>query len=626
MASLLSIILPLLVLLVRAEVVITSIIDDEDEFLANKQQRRLLKSLDSNPQFYTPPQQPQQQRQQSLEASNVLGLLFNVRTKVDGSIQFTGFEFYTTPTTDSNLYYELYTKEGEYWEAEDVLDGGAFVGGLDTFDLISQGLTRGSGNCTETFQDTALYCTLAVVPDQGFIQSQWIISEKMSSRTFYITLSSKNLVAQRKNRVAQGSNPTTQQSADERVVASTPELELYDGIGTKTYPLSSNREYYYDTPMGFIGKIHYNEDPQLVAPAPSPIATPQQQPTQPPTSIGTSPTPKPTRPKCRPGRPCLTQPAPDTGDGVTSIPITSPTTTIRTIVYIENTPDRALETREISKYIEVMTKFLDQSTSLTNNDVTTMNMTVFNDDLIEEPDGKKRAGRSGRSGGGSLRKNRLLSNDKINATDSYSYYHNEVGGLYIPKIYPAIFVQTEFLVQTNLPYDVAAFYLWNEFRTNEEELVKQFHDNSLFVSYFRDILNVTVQVVNELIAPTAAPTKFIENTTIIDSENSAQQDFGNIWLYLGITIGVVWFVLTCCSLRHILKHRRRQRYRADLRRLTNQYSSFGSKNRERFSMTMFSPKTVIKTVSFALTRSRHRKNARDEESQRSDGDSLESFS
>ena len=93
---------------------------------------------------------------------------------MDGSIQFTGFEFYTTPTTDSNLYYELYTKEGEYWEAEDVLDGGAFVGGLDTFDLISQGLTRGSGNCTETFQDTALYCTLAVVPDQGFIQSQWI--------------------------------------------------------------------------------------------------------------------------------------------------------------------------------------------------------------------------------------------------------------------------------------------------------------------------------------------------------------------------------------------------------------------------------------------------------------------
>lgn len=632
MTSLLSIVLLVLVLLVTADIVITSTVVDgtaADVTRSNgnnvQQQRQLqvLKSLESNPQFFTPPQQPSQP-QPSQEASNVFGLLFKVRSKVDESIRITGFEFYTTPTDDSNLYYELYTREGGFWETEDDgLDGGTVMGGLDTYELISQGLTRGSGNCNETFQDIALYCTLAVVPDQGFIQSQWTISEKLSSRTFYITLTSKNLVAQ-------GSTPVPQQRADERVVASTPELELYEGIGTKTYPFSSNAEYYYDTPLGFIGKIHYNDDSQLLVPGAPP---PQQQPTQPPTSIasptpkptqsptlmGTSPTQKPTRPKCRPGRPCLTPPAPDTGESVTSVPTTSPTMTIRTIVYIENTPERAMGTRDISKYIEVMKNFLDQSTSLKNNDVTTQKITVFNNDLIEEPDKKKKAGRSG---GSNLRKNRLLSNDNTNAIDTYSYYHNEIGGSHIPKIYPAIFVQTEFVVMTALPYDVAAFYLWNEFRTNEEELVTQFHDNSLFVSYFRDIQNVTVQMVNELIAPTAAPTKYVENTTIIDSENSAQQDFGDIWLYLGITLAVVWCILTCCALRHILKHRRNQRYRADLRRLTNQNSSFGVT--ERISMAALSPRTVMKRFSSALSRSKHRKET-DVESQRSNGDSLDSF-
>lgn len=117
----------------------TSIIDDEDKQGRRRnliqQQRQLLKTLDSNPQFFNPSQQSQQQ-QQSLDASSVFGLVFIVRTKVDESIQFTGFEFYTTPTAESHLFYELYAKEGEFWETADVLGGGTVLGGLDTFDLI----------------------------------------------------------------------------------------------------------------------------------------------------------------------------------------------------------------------------------------------------------------------------------------------------------------------------------------------------------------------------------------------------------------------------------------------------------------------------------------------------------
>mmetsp|Transcript_4109 Transcript_4109/g.8645 ORF Transcript_4109/g.8645 Transcript_4109/m.8645 type:complete len:644 (-) Transcript_4109:2-1933(-) len=641
--TLLSIILLLLVMLVRADVVITSTVDDYV-----LQQRRLQEqqSLDSNPQFYTPPQQPQQQQQQSLEASNVFGLLFNVRSKVDEEIQITGFEFYTAQA-DISLYYQLYTKEGEFWEDG---SGATVIGRLDALDLISQGTFQGSSNCTDTFQGTALYCTLSVVPDEGFIESQWTISENMSSRSFYITLTSRHLVVQ-------GNTPILER-ADERVVASTPDLELYGGIGTNAYPVTRDAEYLYGTSLGFIGKIHYeNDDPQLVQPLPattitqqptqspttmktlptiapqssptispqepseSPTTTPQES-SESPTLIETSPTPKPTRPKCRPGRPCLTPPKPDTGDIVTSMPTTSPTTIIRTIVYIENTPQRAMGPRDRSKYIEVMTKFLDQSTSLKNNDVTPMNITVVNDDLIEEPEDKKKGPRRLGSSN-NLKKKRSLPNDNINATDSYSYYYNELGGRYVPKTYPAIFVQTEFIVRTNLPYDVAAFYLWNEFRTNEEELVSQFHNNAIFISYFREIQNVTVQMVNELIAPTAAPTVFIENTTIIESENTAPQSFENIWLYLGVTLGVVWFVLTCCSLRHILNHRRGKRYRDDLRRLTYQYST-ASRDKTRMTITLVSPKEVFNRLSSVLTRSKHRKSG-DEENPSSEGDSLDSF-
>ena len=584
-----------------------------------RQQEVEQQSLVCNPQFFTP--QPQSSQQEgTLDASNVFGLLFNVRSKEDG-VQFTGYEFYTT-STDQNFYYELYTRTGDYWPIDNA------VGGIETFDLLSQGLTKGSTNCSqEVYEGTALYCTLAVVPNQAFLPSTWPISEKDQWRTFYITLSSQNLVVR-------NSNSITQPAASERVVvSSTSDIDLFEGIGTKTYPYSTSPETFLERPMGFIGKIHYSvvkadNEPQLAPPTPSsppPVVTTQQppnttpQPTATPTipSTEASPTMKPTRPKCRPGRPCPTESQPDAGATII-MPTSKPITFIQTIVYIENTPPRALNAREISKYIEVMQSFLDQSTSLEENGVTTLNITVFNDDLIQEPKQKGKGG--SREGSGYLRKNMPLTND-INTTASYAYYHNEVGGNYIPKIYPAIFVQTTFEVITELPYDVAAFYLWNEFRTNEEELITLFHDNSLFVSYFREITSVTVQVVNELIAPTSSPTKFIDNTTIIESENSAELERANIWMYLGITIGVVWLVLTCCSFRQIISHRRSQRYRQDLRRLTRQYSSFRSTfGRRRFSVAAFSPSRIIRRLSSTL----FTKKSGDGEAS-SDDSSLQSF-
>src|SRR5210317_854581 len=120
--------------------VVTHINDTVVHVQRRRQQEVEQQSLVCNPQFFTP--QPQSSQQEgTLDASNVFGLLFNVRSKEDG-VQFTGFEFYTK-STDQNFYYELYTRTGDYWPIDNA------VGGIETFDLLSQGLTKGSTNCSQ---------------------------------------------------------------------------------------------------------------------------------------------------------------------------------------------------------------------------------------------------------------------------------------------------------------------------------------------------------------------------------------------------------------------------------------------------------------------------------------------
>ena len=223
----------------------------------------------------------------------MVGLLFNVRSKVDNpetTIYITGFEFYTT--TSGSVYYELRTREGEYYDEPSGMDGVAgSIGAYDSFDLISLGIADGSGECAETiraYKESGLFdeedddvCSLSIVPEEDFdessngIKNPWRLKGANATRSFYITLASMNLL------VLPSKAATTTLTNDEPlfdtvVVASTDDLEIYEGVGAQTYPFHETEDFYHGVPLEFIGKIHYQVQGGVeeVPPQPEPTSIP----------------------------------------------------------------------------------------------------------------------------------------------------------------------------------------------------------------------------------------------------------------------------------------------------------------------------------------------------------------
>ena len=222
------------------------------------------------------------------EALNVVGLLFNVRSRIsNGTLFITGMEFYTSMS--GSLFYELYTKNGSFREEKDAL------GDVTKFESLSGGLVVGPGTCSDvderaydapeaafdtpageiatiqmmgdtfntlntSLDSRSLTCPLAPIPKDDFIDGsnsnedassrpyyRWTIPPN-GTRAFYLTLASNNLLVK---------PSTTPDPADSIIAASTQELDLYEGIATKTYPFSKDENFYYDGAMKFMGRIHY---------------------------------------------------------------------------------------------------------------------------------------------------------------------------------------------------------------------------------------------------------------------------------------------------------------------------------------------------------------------------------
>ena len=116
----------------------------------------------SNPQYYTLSTSNEEQQLDSSSSSTTaelsVGLLFNIRSKLssnDESIYITGFEFYTHIT--GNVFYQLYSMDGEYYTEPDGASGGQGINDdwekLDTKYLVSGGLAEGYGMCTRESYD-----------------------------------------------------------------------------------------------------------------------------------------------------------------------------------------------------------------------------------------------------------------------------------------------------------------------------------------------------------------------------------------------------------------------------------------------------------------------------------------
>mmetsp|Transcript_18776 Transcript_18776/g.33790 ORF Transcript_18776/g.33790 Transcript_18776/m.33790 type:complete len:738 (-) Transcript_18776:139-2352(-) len=594
--------------------------------------------LYSNPQFYSLPTENGAGDAPPPEATATMGLLFNIRSKLteedDAIIYITGFEFYTS--SSSSVLYELKSREGKYYDNEMGMDGGPGIGELTSFDPISGPFADGTGECTQVLQfygsninnegqqqqqgNIALseragntipeqICPLTIIPKEDFgvvpSSNPWIL-EANSTRSFYITLTSDDLLV---------SPSTTSSSFDAVVVASTPDLELYEGVAARTYPFHEEEgNFYYDRPMGFIGKIYYRVeggDVVIGVPTKGPITNPpttspptatltetdstetdstnigggensnnSEEPSPQTTSIPTPapvtppPTAKPTK-RCRPGRPCLT-PSAHTTTAPTGAPlISSPfPTSVELMVYLENVPNRIMSPREEKEYVEVVTEFLKGNENLRKNGVNTNKLDIFYHNILDEDEKRGTRSRSDfcrRFLRASSKKftrqndkkyNQLSLCDFDDAEDGESFVYNyNTKSRYVPKVYPTMYVMTTVEVITKLPDHVAAFFVWDELREHEMTLIDKFNRNSLFVSYFKYLTNITTEVVDELSRPpTLAPTEFTAAGMegLEDGEEMGNHRY-QVLASVGIALGFLWFFLTLCSMREIVKHRRNWR-------------------------------------------------------------------
>jgi len=528
--------------------------------------------LYSNPEYYT----LSEVDSTTIKPLQSVGLLFNIKSKLtsdDKTIYITGFEFYTQ--ISGTVFYQLYSRQDDYYDTPDGASGGEGIGDwgkLNPNDLVSGGLAEGYGECSqESFENyinnegtsssrqSSLFrpsdgikqskgldahCPLTIIPQDAFpisndtlpLSYPWTLKGVNSTRSFYLTLASTDLyVATSKDQFS---------SFDEVVVASTPHLELYEGVGSRTYPIDQNvSEYYLDQPVSFIGKIKYYvgvAGEELEEPEQS---TPQIDLTLQPSAAPNTPVPtaKPTR-RCRPTRPC---PTPDQ-----QTPTISPNkskseptnSTIELLVYLENVPERTMSPREEEEYIEILQDFLQDNNNLIRNGVSTQKVEVFYHNVFEKDmiNGKGKG------------------NSNNEDEDSFIYHYNTKSTFRPQSLdYPTVYVMTKVDILTEeLPYDVAAFFLWDELTKHEEGLVETFKTSSVFVTYFNDLTNITFEVVEDLTTPpTMAPTISAAPSSVnIEDDKSVERR--NIYVFVGVFLGILWCVLTAFSFRTILKHRR----------------------------------------------------------------------
>ncbi len=337
-------------------------------------------------------------------------------------------------------------------------------------------------------------------------------------------------------------------------------------------------------------------------------------------SISAIPTSMPSKPpilRCRPGRPCLPPPTPPPSEIPEFAPTATPphnNMTIELIITMENVPERIMIEREVEHFEDIITEwFRNREEFKTGRVYLNKTRLMYHNLLYPKEEEVKQVSASRVSPRGKARKLPVRDDDGTsffiqfsgNSTAAYGDLASEedpksrqnhssrrelaTGPSYVytyntqlapnskytykPEKYPAIYVFTKLEVMSLLPYDIVTFFIWNEFTTHERSLLELYHAKSLFVSYFRDVSNIAVQMVEGLtLPPTVSPTKQSDVVAVEEEDEGDKQITyyrDNLYQYVGITIGIIWIFLTLITLRYIAKHRKRHRKRQKLSALQN---------------------------------------------------------
>ena len=165
------------------------------------------------------------------------GFLVNMRTKEDSPVVLIqGLDFYTE-TTDT-VGVEVWTRLGSF-------EG--FEGTYDGWDMIASGMVKGAGYGRYTSIPFELFTPVSIPGGGG----------DKGTRAFYITLNTKALVFKLESR-GMGFDGAT----DTQVMASSPDLEIYNGKAVLSYPFPNPAEtWFYHSPRTFLGVVTYDRLP-----------------------------------------------------------------------------------------------------------------------------------------------------------------------------------------------------------------------------------------------------------------------------------------------------------------------------------------------------------------------------
>jgi uncharacterized membrane protein YgcG len=281
---------------------------------------------------------------------------------------------------------------------------------------------------------------------------------------------------------------------------------------------------------------------------------------------------------CRPGRPWVSAPGGGGGEddeagaaaaaAVADADDAGPSfAKIDLILYMANVPERAMTEREQEEYRDRVLGSLKGNQDLNRNNVIVLGLTIFHHNVYRAGENEKekirksggaRDGREGGDGGRGLKSGTEQVGSGGGGGGGHARDEEESK---FNATYPTVLVMTELDVATRLPRDVAAFFVAEELRAHAAELVGSFNGNAIFVSYFRDLRDIYVEVVDGglSVPPTEAPTVFVNLTSNASEEEEEEEDASErrgLYAPIGIALGILWLLLNLYTWRTVHRYRK----------------------------------------------------------------------
>jgi len=329
---------------------------------------------------------------------------------------------------------------------------------------------------------------------------------------------------------------------------------------------------------------------------------------------------------CRPGRPCVSSPGGGEGgdDGSAAAAAADADdagpsfATIDLVLYMANVPERAMTEREQEEYRDRVLGSLKGNQDLSRNNVIVLGLTIFHHDVYRARENKKEkirkngGGRDGREGGDGGRGLKRSGTEQVGSSGGGGGYARDEEESKFNATYPTVLVMTELEVATRLPRDVAAFFVADELRAHAAELVGSFNDNAIFVSYFRDLRDIYVEVVDGglSVPPTEAPTIFVNLTSNASEEEEDANERRGLYAPIGIALGILWLLLNLYTWRTVHRYRKVAKEKIKVRQFMSKRrrsSLLADEERKRTKMERSFQNTLHKRLShlMAWNSSRH---------------------